>query len=167
MAVDENLTDVLLKLKRWTPLRDCGVPVTPVAPPLFRASEELYIVARRLDRQLLENAPDAPFVWSVLWAPSDGSARRAVLGEVEADDGAVSQPPSALLPQDMSYAMAVKDALKIFGHRVHESDAYAGAPPHPFVNKVLEAGPWSLFFRTEKVRPDTNPYAVSFRLPEG
>lgn len=157
-AVTRTDWDRLLQLPGWTPLREVPNPVL-IAPTLYRLSEGAYVLAQDYNRAL-EDDPGAPFVTELLWASSDGAARRAAMDDIDADDGASSVPPPSLWHKGNapSYASVLREAGKQAEYATYRLD-------DRFVHKVVDLGGSRFFFRSLQFDEEERPYAIAFQLP--
>src|SRR5438874_557492 len=89
----------LIQIKRWTLLTQAGLEISNLKDTLYRVDANSYLIAVPYDEGLQTHG-DLRFVTSVLWAESEGAARRASLMEIENDqiDRSAVPPQEMLLP---------------------------------------------------------------------
>jgi hypothetical protein len=155
----------LKALRCWTPLRQVSQSAIPVRDVLYKICDGQYLLAVSHNERF-ERDEKGPFVTGLLWAETDGAAKRATLMEIEADDSRdASSPPEDLVPEGArSYGEIVK-ALKRQGQSVQEYAEYRVATDGAFVHRTIEAGAQSFFFRKVE-HDDFDPcYAIRYTLP--
>ena len=99
---------------------------------LYKTSTGQYCIVETPD------GSEEPKLVSILWATSDGAARRVYSDEIESDDLQTALPPRELLPlgADCSYVQIVK-SLKASGARgISESASYRIMTDGLFIHKI-------------------------------
>jgi hypothetical protein len=155
----------LRTLAVWTPASSLSARLVRIEDDLFRLRTGAYLVCLPYDERF-EAAAGERFVTALLWAASDGAARRAHLMEIEADDLATGPAPGELLPpgQPQAYG-AIMAALKTSGCRNYiERASYRIAKDGAFVHRAIDAPPYSFFFRNPEDDDSDRCYAVQYRL---
>jgi hypothetical protein len=160
--------DTLTSLRRWTPLRQV-TKTTPVklGDDLFKIDTGKYLVCVPYKRDLTEGGGER-FITSVLWARTDGAARRAALLQIEADQVIEGgPPPDLLLPgRPVSYGDIIRELKKDQTGEFGETASYRVATDGAFVHRSIVTESTSFHFRNPE-HDDSEPcYAIEFRLPE-
>lgn len=108
-----------------------------------------------------------PFVTALLWAETDGAAKRAKLMEIEADDpGAASSAPRDLLPGPATTYGDIARTLEQQGRAFQEYAEYRVARDGAFIHRTIEAAPYAFFFRKLEHDDSDRCYAIRFTLAE-
>lgn len=154
----------LTELRSWTPLTEVSSAAERVGDLLFRVGPMQYVIAVPYNERF-ERTENAPFVTILLWAPTDGAAKRAKLMEIEADDLAVSPPPEVLLPKSASSTYgSIVQTLRKGGSPVEEWADYRVAKDGAFVHRTLSAPPHAFHFRSREEDQGEPCYAINYRL---
>jgi hypothetical protein len=162
--------DEVLALPAWPSLSAIAPHAVLMKANLMKAGAHQYVVVASYDRELREGSPQAPFVTSAIWAPSDGAALRCGLQEVQEDDATSLsvEPPMELVPfgQIPTYAKITEAARTgrygvYLEHAEYRVTTSGGAE---FVHKVVEVGRIGYCFRSSTKRDRELPYAVRVSL---
>lgn len=153
-----------MRVPCWVPLRHVVSCAEPVGRNLFRIAPCQYLVALPSNERF-EVTPDAPLVTALLWAPTDGAARRVLLFEVEADELADAEPPPELLPAGHSRTYGrILDHVRGTGEgMVIESATYRIARDGAFVQRNILTRQVEFHFRKRHGAHD-RCYAITYRL---
>src|SRR5262245_1454062 len=73
----------LIRIRRWTPLEQTDLEVVQIRDVLFRLDYNCYAIVVEHDASYQS---DSRRIISLLWAESEGAARRAMLMEIETDE---------------------------------------------------------------------------------
>jgi hypothetical protein len=152
----------------WPSVAAVAPGAVALADDLFAIGGDTYLFAVPYDAKLRRGQPGAPFATMVVWAPSEGAARRVCRTEIEADADAVSKPPPPeLLPAEgvVGYAAILKAARQRDAN-VGEVAAYRIATDGAFIHREITWGRSRFYFRDLKSRTDP-PYAITLRFPRG
>jgi hypothetical protein len=155
----------LKALRCWTPLSEMTDSATPLGNGLYGIGQGQYLIAVPHNERM-ERDEKGPFVTGLLWAETDGAAKRAKQMEVEADDSRhTSSPPADLLPGNARSYGEIIAALKRQGQSFQEYAEYRVATDGAFVHRTVETGLYSFFFRKVE-HDDLDPcYAIQYTLP--
>ena len=164
----------ILGLPMWTPLveavgqiSDDAVICRGGSSLLYRLAADTYlaITPSKLRGHGLVDTREGPFVAGVLWAPSEGAARRARFLEIEADEGIAASPvPAWCLPEGV--APRYGDILKALGPGAMESGSYRVASDGKFVCRKISTRSHICYFRGRKSDPAEPPFVVVRHLLE-
>lgn len=162
----------LKELPAWMPIH--GLPATParVDDVLFRIAPTQYLICPPYNERFERISGATAFLGSVLWAPNDGAARRAVLMEIEADlqrDESIagSPPPEMLLPSGATTYGAILEEVKSGRHgRYLEGASFRIGSDGAFVHRSISVSPLTFFFRSREDDDHDRCYAIEF-LPPG
>ncbi len=155
----------LLTVRCWTPIETLEIKSVLVAGNLFRVSDNCYLTAVGHNAQLKTSR--SPLVTIAIWAESEGAARRACLGEIEADVArtGLSIPEQILLPgKPATYGEIVATLYNARNGTFIESAVYRIASDGAFIHRVLHVGRREFCFRSLKEHKDEIPYAILRRL---
>lgn len=169
MAPVEVMNWSVLKTGRmWQSLREIAPSAKEVGAGLYRLAKNTYAIASLHDENLIDGRPGAPFVTSLLWAETEGAARRCVHLELERDESSTAAEAPHELLQNTSgdYESLVAEARKS-KTRMMERAEYRTQPDGRFVHRVVEVGKASYFFRDAHARKNERPYAIRWRLDKG
>lgn len=145
-------------LRRYQPIAELELPLRKVAEQLYGVGSGIYLLVTDTDASLSPTT-SGPLFHHLGWAPTDGSARRAFLGDLDADDGVTEPIPTwaALGWRELEHASIMK--------RV----AQAGATPVTtasydtsgrFVQRTITIDRTAFLFRSNRDEPKEAPYAV-------
>ena len=156
----------LKKTPCWTSIHDMPFKWSSVDEDLYKIADTCFLIAMPHDRDCTPSSRP-PHVTTVMWADSDGAARRALRGRIEADNERLGlTPPAALLlaPGVLTYG----DIVAVFASRRHgdfeERAEYRIATDGAFIHRVISARLLSFFFRSRKHDNDEAPYAIQYVL---
>jgi hypothetical protein len=155
-----------MEFKAWTPLRDAKLQANLIAEGLYRIGPHAYAVVVEYNESLEPKDPRAPFIALLMWAPSDGAAKRAALGVAELDDGVVGNPPPeiALGEANATYERMLRaKGPGAISPPVREA-TYRGKPDRNFVHRVINFGRLEFYFRGRDPDPNERAYAVKVKL---
>ena len=154
-----------LKITRGTSLFDVVGEPDPdafLSSSVYKVGQGVYLTLSAFKPSGLERAAE-PNVVGTLWAPDDGAVRRALLMDVEADNGAIAAPPPTFLPSPDVRANygAIFDSLKGGKPRVlQEFAAYRIATDGRFIHRVIETERCCYYFRGARDDDAEAPYAI-------
>lgn len=157
----------LKSLPRWTRLSQVTTGAVSVGDDLFRVGPGKYLICAPYSRDLEEQGGNR-FVTALVWAGTDGAARRAVLMQIEADQSNGAPPPPELLPpgQPVTYGEIVRKLRKGHLGEYEETASYRIASDGAFVHRHVTTAAFSFHFR-KREHDDSDPcYAIEYRLPE-
>lgn len=156
----------LLRLPQWTLLSRTGLSPDHLEDVLFKVSESAFLLCAPYDEQLRPLVGDLA-VTAVVWAESEGAARRAVLQQLEADQPTDAQPPAEmLLKPGMKRYGEIREAGRTgsFGSML-EAASYRSRDGL-FVDRRINLPRWTFHFRGLESH-DTEPcYAILVRLSD-
>src|SRR5262245_22248225 len=89
---------VLFGVEGWSSLRSVPVESVHVGGVLYRCGHQAFLLAVPYRQDFVADPTAGPFVTAVVWAASEGAARRVFLMQTEMDDGASGTVPSQFLP---------------------------------------------------------------------
>jgi hypothetical protein len=162
----------LMIIPEWTPMRDLDFPMRELQEKLHQFTETVYGMTMPYKRITSDRVQDGPFLTAVLWACSEGAARRVGLREIESDDGIIISPPSELLPyRDGPTYEAIEHGLRSLGCTgVAEHIGYRFLPDGAFVHRSIDSAEACYYFRSRREDDGELPYAIQWNLkgiPEG
>jgi len=157
---------LLSRVSALVPLGELGMPAMLLSRGLYRLNHGYYTMTR-LRNVRSDRHESGPLLTKLCWAPSDGAARRAVLNEVDADDGAQGKIPPSITAGWVAdtYGDLLARGRASASSIVAESAAYAGTPRSRFVHKIVQVDSLEFFFRTMTFDDMERPYAVAWRIP--
>ena len=150
----------LKALPKGTPLHSLGSSMLQLDADLYRIGIGQYCIGEPSEGN------GEPALVSLLWATSDGAARRVYLNEIESDDLKNALPPRELLPlsADCSYLQIAK-FLKASGARgISESASYRIMTDGLFIHKSISSNIAVYYFRSPEIVDDEHPYAILWKL---
>lgn len=155
----------LLALPPWVRLSEAGLVANPLADVLFKLEDGKYLMCVPYDAEMkpLENDYS---ITAILWAETDGAAKRSVLQQLEADARGDATPPAEiLLPERaMRYDDVVRVArLGAYGS-VLESATYRVGDGQ-FIDRTIALPRWTFHYRGRHLKGDESCYAVECRFP--
>jgi hypothetical protein len=160
----------LKSLRAWTPLTALPHPSQHLGGTLFQLAGRQYLICPAANERF-ERPPGIPgFVVGLLWAQSEGAARRAILKAVDADPPdlrPLPEPPPAelLLPgSGDTYGSIVTHLRAQRPTKFIESATYRVGTDGAFVHRTIGAAPFTFFFRNRKGDDDDRCYAIEYRL---
>mgnify|MGYP007034366735 CR=1 FL=1 len=153
-------------MQRWTALDALGDTVSCVSDVLFRLGRDEYLVCVPHDRDL-RRIEGKRFVTTVMWAETEGAARRAQLMDIESDErGDVLPPPALLLSEGASSYGSIVDCLQSIGARFQESASYRIGSDGAFIHRSIIAPPRTFHFRNRDDDDKDRCYAIKYVLPD-
>jgi hypothetical protein len=152
----------------WTRLRtipqgillsSLGLESSFLGSKLYRLAPAKYCLAE------LEDGGEATLI-SLLWASSDGAAKRVYLNDIESDDSSISMPPQELLPLSSALSYGeILEALKASDARgLMEHASYRIMSDGAFIHKAIESETTSYYFRSPELIEQEWPYAILWKL---
>lgn len=163
-VTDQAMWPQLLRLRQWTPLSRTGLGARHLEDILFKLDESAFLLCAPYDAQLRPLANDVA-VTAVVWAESEGAARRAVLQQLEADEPSDSQPPAEILlrPGLERYGQ-IREAGRTgsFGS-ILEAASYRGRDGC-FIDRRINFPRWTFHFRAREGNDSERCYAVQVKL---
>lgn len=160
----------LTQLPRGTPLS--AVVQQPAAeaflsPSVYKIGNGIYLCISPFRLGSLEKDPSGPFVTGVVLAADDGAARRALLMDIESDNGETMSIPVGFFPAAVmtpAYG-AILQALKREKPQIcQETAEYRIASDGRFVHRMIETEHFSFFFRKPDHDDSEPPYVVIRKL---
>lgn len=154
----------LLSLRPWTLLSTTGLSTNQLGDVLFKVGDNAFLLCAPYDSQLRPLADDVS-VAAVVWAESEGAARRAALQQIEADQPTDSQPPAeVLLKPGMNRYGDIREAGRAgsLGSML-EAASYRGRDGL-FVDRRINLPRWTFHFRRPESDDSEPCYAVQVRL---
>ena len=151
---------------KWCSLQRAGFQVKEIGDPLYHVKDTLYVTLN--EHNFSESTDqDGPFITSILWAVTEGAARRAINSEVEADSPEISIfPPYELLPNidSASYRAILEQYIsRGINLKLMERATYRGTDGS-FVMRIIDAHPFEYYFRKEEHDGNELPFAISHSL---
>ena len=155
----------LLALPPWVRLSEATVRARPLVDVLFKVEDGKYLLCVPYDAQIkpLENDYS---IAAILWAETDGAAKRAVLQQLEADVRGNATPPSEiLLPGGpVQYDEVVREAKSGAHGSLLESAIYR-VGDGLFIDRTIALPRWTFHYRGRRSKGDEPCYAVEYRFP--
>jgi hypothetical protein len=136
-----------------------------VRDDLYSLGEEAYVLALPHTYDFRSDAPGAPFVTMLYWAPSLGAAQRAALNRVDLDDLAQGPVPDHFGVElgEVTYgSLRVSPRQRKSGLRERATYDASGR----FVHKVIDLGDRQLLFRDLEISEAERAYAIAIVLPD-
>lgn len=137
-----------------------------LSPSTYKISHGIYLSLSPFRHGSLEKDTTGPFVMGIVWAASDGALRRALIMEIESDDGAISDVPRDFLPASgaSSYGKILHE-LKVSKPRTClETAAYRIATDGRFIHRIIETERFAFYFRNSKNDDSEEPYVIVRKL---
>lgn len=155
----------IVKLEKWVPLSSVDIGGTELKDGFYKVTETIYYNTTEYD-STFENEEKGPYIPMFLWAPSEGAARRAMLDEIEKDDGITLPPPIELLPHPTCNTMGlIENKIKEMGYKYGGRGAIYRAKDGAFVHQTLGTNVAEYYFRSrEHNNHDEIPYAIRWRM---
>jgi hypothetical protein len=152
--------DEYLKID-WEPVSELDYDLDPVSAGLYRFKPNWYLGAVPFDRNM---EGDSEHITQVVWAQSDGAARRIWDMSIESDEVLEAQFPSELslglsLP---TYANLLTALSTKYPGQTMESASYRIATDGKFVKKTISADNYEFYFRCNEDNPFELPFAASY-----
>ena len=164
-AVVTPTWDDLVGLNSWTLLSKSGIAAQPLGGSLFKIDDGKYIVCVPYDARMAPLADDYS-ITIVVWAETDGAARRAVLQDLEADVRESTLPPHAMTLNGCVRYGDLAAAAKAGGlGSVLESASYRFSDGK-FSDRRITLPVWTFHFRGQRNNAQEKVYAVQRRLPD-
>lgn len=163
--------DTILTLPAWTPLERVVDPVHDdkmirrgTTALLYRLSETTYLAISpaHVSGHDLQMDSHGHCVVGILWAPSEGAARRARFMEIEADEGIVLDLPSWWLPEGIAPQYGdILRALTISTRGIApESANYRIASDGKFICREIATRAYIYYFRGRRHDDSEPPFVV-------
>jgi hypothetical protein len=155
----------LKTLRAWTPLSEVPASATHLGGVLYKLAPSVYVTCVSYNRRL-EEVEGGLFVTMVLWAETDGAARRAQLMEIEADQHADVHPPPEMLlrGQPVIYGEILRELKRGNYGEFREWADYRVATDGAFVQRTVNIPPLSFYFRKLEEDDSERCYAIQYRL---
>ena len=156
----------LKSVPRWTRLSQVTTGAVSLGDDLFKVGPGKYLISVPYNRNLEEQGGDR-FITALVWAGTDGAAKRAILMQVEADQISNERPPAELLPpgEPVTYGEIVRE-LKGHAGEYEETASYRIGSDGAFVHRHITTAAFSFHFR-KREHDDSEPcYAIEYRLPD-
>lgn len=155
----------LKALRAWTPLSEVSTSAIHLGGVLYKLAPRAYVTCVPYNQQL-EEIEGGLFVTMILWAETDGAARRSQLMEVEADQNADVHPPAEMLlrGQPVTYGAIIRELKRGNYGEFREWADYRVATDGAFVQRVINIPPLSFCFRKIEEDDSERCYAIQYRL---
>lgn len=135
---------------------------------IYRLGGGMYLNISPFRPGSLEKDPSGPFVTGIVLAAGDGAVRRALLMDIESDDGETMSVPVDFLPSGGVVAATygeILHGLKSNKPKVcQETAAYRIATDGRFIHRLIETERYSFFFRSPEHNDSEAPYAIMRKL---
>lgn len=139
-----------------------------LAPSIYRMSAGVYLRLSPFRPGSLEKDPTGPFVNGIVLAAGDGAVRRALLMDIESDDGKAISIPADFLPSGGVAATTYGEILRGLKNdkpRVcQETAEYRIGSDRRFVHRMIETERFLFLFRSPEHDDSEAPYAVIRKL---
>lgn len=139
-----------------------------LSPLIYRMDAGIYLRASPFRPGSLEKDPSGPFVNGIVLAAGDGSARRALLMDVESDDGKTMSIPATFLPSGGVAATTYGEILRGLKQEkprvCQETAAYRIASDGRFIHRMIETERLLFLFRNPEHDDSEAPYAIVIKL---
>ena len=163
-VAEAEMWSQLMGLTQWTLLSRSGLHADHVEDVLYRVDKSAFLLCTPYDGQLRPLGRDVA-VAAIVWAESEGAARRAVLQQLEADEARDVQPPAAVLlrPGVERYA-EIRETARTgrFGSML-QAASYRNSDGL-FVDRRINLPRWTFHFRNREDNNFERCYAVQVRL---
>lgn len=169
--------DKILAMPLWTPLVQVVDPILEdnivrrgTDALLYRLSSDTYLAITdcRIRGQELEESRNGPLVAGVLWASTEGAARRARFSEIEADEGVAADIPAWCLPEGV--APRFGDILRAVNKDIvtisSEFATYRIASDGKFICRNIATRAYHYYFRGRRRNDSEPPFAAMRKLVE-
>jgi hypothetical protein len=157
----------VLELSGWLSLKALANSPEAMGDDIVKLHDDMYALTLPYNEHLEISDPANPHAGAVLWAPTDGAARRALAMDVESDHPVSSMSPPDDLAAHLlgsSYGEIKANAMRT-GTQMNERASYRIARDGRFVYKAVEAGNVTYFFRKRRGDLKEKPFAISIALP--
>jgi hypothetical protein len=160
-----NWADIV-KLRKYTSITQCDINLELLDDGIYKVSATQYCISVPYCGSSLVAILDGSFLVAVLWACSEGAAKRAYLGRIEEDDGSELIPPDEILPapNSKSYASILNSLRYCKCNTVMEYASYRIMTDGAFIHKVIESKIALYFFRKRLKADKETPYAIQWNL---
>lgn len=153
-------------LTHWLSLKSITPAPEELDEDIVKLGEGMYARPVPYNENLDRSDPGCPFAGYVLWAPSDGAARRAMSLDIEAYDQPTELAPPPLLTKYGATYGEIKDVGKQSGTRLFfESATYRIARDGLFVYSHLYVDNLEFYFRLRRASRKERPFAVAVHFP--
>lgn len=161
----------LVRLPRGTPLSE--VVKHPredafLSPLIYRMGAGIYLRISQFRPGSLDKDPSGPFVNGIILAAGDGSVRRALLMDIESDDGKAMSLPAEFLPSSgvtaTTYGEILRGLIKDKPRVCQETAEYRIASDGRFIHRMIETEHFLFLFRSPKHDDSETPYVVIRKL---
>src|SRR5262249_51152726 len=150
----------------WTPLSTLRFNKSRIDERLYLLDECAYVFTVPYDRDLTPGRGEE-FVTIVLWASTDGAAKRVMNFNIEADaDQTPSIPPSEMIPvpDARSYAEILAGLNSGDYGKYTETSSFRIASDGKRIYNAIEIKCWTVCFRAIEKDGSTSPFAVMYGL---
>ena len=161
----------LVRLPRGTRLSEVvEQPCTDafLAPSIYRMDAEIYLRLSLFRPGSLEKDPSGPFVNGIVLAANDGAVRRALLMDIESDDGEAISIPADFLPSSCVTVTIYGEILRCLKDEkpkfCQETAEYRIATDGRFIHRMIETERFLFLFRSPEHDDSEVPYAVIRKL---
>ena len=139
-----------------------------LTPEIYKVDDGVYLTVSSWRPDILEDDPSGPFVGSVILAASDGAIRRALLREIESDDGKALDVPAEFLPSggavEATYGEILRGLKNDKSKACFETASYRIATDGLFIHRKIETERFAFFFRKPEHDDTEPPYAIIRKL---
>ena len=140
-----------------------------ISPFIYKTESGIYLQSSSFRPGSLEIDSDGPFIVGIILAASDGSVRRALLLDIESDDGkSISGIPTLFFTSEdtlkISYKYILSELKKTKPKVCQEKAAYRLASDGKFIHRIIETERFLFFFRNSKNDDEEIPYAIIRKL---
>ena len=139
-----------------------------LAPSICRMGTGVYLRLSSFRPGSLEKDSSGPFVNGIVLAAGDGSVRRALLMDIESDDGETINVPADFLLFDGVEATTYGEILRGLKNEkpkvCQETAAYRIASDGRFIHRMIETERFLFLFRSPEHDNSEAPYVVICKL---
>ncbi len=155
----------LKNIPAWTRMGEIDLDLIELGDGIFKVMKYSYL--RTVDyNQNFEGIEGEFFITEIMWAQSDGAAKRAFLSEIENDEFNEQIPPIEMQLEANKYRYSdILESIKTGKYGAHiESASYRIAIDGHFIHRELSLKDYEFYFRSRKKIANEIPYAISFAL---
>lgn len=135
---------------------------------IYRVGAGMYLNISPFRPGSLEKDPSGPFVTGIVLAAGDGAARRALLMDIESDEGETMSVLADFLPSSgvasVTYGEILRGLKNDKPRACQEKAAYRIASDGRFIHRMIETERFSFFFRSPEHDDSEAPYAIIRKL---
>jgi hypothetical protein len=156
----------LKKIKEWSSLNDIGLPYHNLGDVLYKLYSQIYVIAVPYNKSFITDER-IPYVTLLMWAQTDGAAKRSELMEIKADIKENNDnPPSEMLPPNgaETYGDIINELKKGYYGEFYEHADYRIAKDGAFIQRVIETLEYKFCFRKNDNDNSEIPYVIIYKL---